>query len=122
MLGAHSNDHICSQLLRISVHHMIKGTRKERTRSAFVTISPAVLHGGVTTFLSLVFLASSESYCFITFFKIMSAIVILGLFHGLLFLPSMLSFSCGGNVHRTTDLEKELSNNGKDNSDFKTHK
>ena len=86
----------------------------ERTKSAFVTISPAVLHGGVTTFLSLVFLATSESYCFITFFKIMSAIVIFGLFHGLIFLPNLLSLSCVGNVDETKSLK-----NGIDNPDFK---
>ena len=95
----------------------------ERARSAFVTISPAVLHGGVTTFLSLVFLATSESYCFITFFKIMSAIVLFGLFHGLVFLPNMLSLSCGGNVDGK-NVEKDpplssISKNGIDNPDFK---
>ena len=99
----------------------------ERTKSAFVTISPAVLHGGVTTFLSLVFLASSESYCFITFFKIMSAIVLFGLFHGLLFLPNMLSLSCGGHVDETNNLEKDpslsgISKHGLDNPDFKPDK
>ena len=37
--------------------------------SGFVSISPAILHGGVTTFLALILLAFSESYPFITFFK-----------------------------------------------------
>ena len=67
-----------------------KGSKKQRTISGFVSISPAILHGGVTTFLALILLAFSESYPFITFFKIISLTVVFGLFHGLVFLPVML--------------------------------
>ena len=67
-----------------------EGSRKQRTLSGFIAISPAILHGGVTTFLALILLAFSESYPFITFFKIISLTVVFGLFHGLVFLPVML--------------------------------
>jgi predicted RND superfamily exporter protein len=52
--------------------------------------SPAILHGGITTFLALVFLSLSESHIFVIFFKIVSMTVVFGLFHGLLYLPVML--------------------------------
>ena len=66
------------------------GTREERTKNSFVSISPAILQGGMTTFLALIFLCNSMSKHFLTFFKITSMTVLFGLFHGLCFLPSML--------------------------------
>ena len=68
------------------------GPKKERIKNGFINISPAILQGGMTTFLALIFLCNSRSNLFITFFKINSMIVIFGLFHGLLFLPSILLF------------------------------
>merc|ERR1719331_3618372 len=89
-----------------------KGTRKQRTISGFVSISPAILHGGVTTFLALILLAFSESYPFITFFKIISLTVVFGLYHGLVFLPVMLI------LFGTDDTEqKEESEENTENTD-----
>ena len=67
-----------------------EGTKEERTKNGFVSISPAILQGGLTTFLALIFLCDSKSKTFITFFKITSMTVLFGLFHGLCFLPNML--------------------------------
>ncbi len=67
-------------------------TRDERVREALVHIGPAILNGGVSTFLAFVMLVSSESYVFKIFFKIFLLIVVLGLYHGLVLLPIVLSF------------------------------
>merc|ERR1719188_2336777 len=53
-------------------------------------MGPAILNGGITTFLALFFLAFSQSYAFIVFFKVFFLTVIFGLFHGLVFLPVVL--------------------------------
>ena len=37
---------------------------------ALVSIGPAVLNGGITTFLALILLGQSESNAFIIFFKV----------------------------------------------------
>ena len=58
--------------------------------NGFIAMGPAILHGGITTFLALIFLAFSESHVFVTFFNIVSMTVVFGLFHGLFFLPVML--------------------------------
>ncbi|XP_068204511.1 patched domain-containing protein 3-like isoform X1 [Palaemon carinicauda] len=71
-----------------------EGSRDERARLTVATIGPAVLNGGVSTFLAFIFLANSDSHVFITFFKIFFGVVIYGLFHGLVFLPVILSM-CG---------------------------
>ncbi|XP_042862296.1 protein patched homolog 3-like isoform X2 [Penaeus japonicus] len=67
------------------------GTRDERARNTVAKIGPAVLNGGFSTFLAFIFLANSDSHVFITFFKIFFAVVLYGLFHGLVFLPVLLS-------------------------------
>ena len=67
------------------------GTRVERTQTSLITMGPAITNGGVTTFLALVFLGVSESHVFITFFKVFLLTVVFGLFHGLAFLPAVMS-------------------------------
>ena len=54
------------------------------------TIGPAVLNGGITTFIAVVPLMFSTHYAFLGFFKVFFLAVIFGLFHGLVFLPVTL--------------------------------
>ena len=46
-----------------------EGTRDERTVTALQEIGPAVLNGGISTFIALSMLGFSESYVFLSFFK-----------------------------------------------------
>ena len=66
------------------------GSKKDRVMAAYLYIGPAILHGGTSTLLALSLLAFAESHIFKVFFKIVSLTVVLGLFHGLIFLPIML--------------------------------
>jgi len=68
-----------------------EGTRDERMVKTLTNIGPAVLNGGISTFLAFVLLCTSKSIIFLTFFKIFFLVVVFGLFHGLLFLPVVLS-------------------------------
>ena len=68
------------------------GDRNKRVRITLEEIGPAVLNGGFSTFLAFVLLVSSQSFVFQTFFKVFFLIVIFGLYHGLVFLPVVLSF------------------------------
>ena len=83
-----------------------KGTRKERAMNGFIAMGPAILHGGITTFLALIFLAFSESHVFVTFFNIVSMTVVFGLFHGLFFLPVMLILFGTDNVDDDDDRDE----------------
>ena len=67
------------------------GTRNERIRKTLENIGPAVLNGGFSTFLAFILLSFSKSHVFLTFFKIFFLVVVFGLFHGLVFLPVILS-------------------------------
>jgi len=67
------------------------GDRNARMQHALDEISPAVFHGGFSTILAFILLAASESYVFLTFFKVFFMTVMFGMFHGLFFLPVALS-------------------------------
>lgn len=68
-----------------------QGTRNQRAQQAVEAIGPAVLNGGFSTFIAFIFLANSDSHVFITFFKVFFGVCLYGLFHGLVFLPVLLS-------------------------------
>ena len=68
-----------------------KGSRDDRMKQTLTCIGPAVLNGGISTFLAFVLLSMSKSIIFLTFFKVFFLVVVFGLFHGLLFLPVVLS-------------------------------
>ena len=85
-----------------------KGSKIQRVTFGFSSISPAVVHGGMTTFLALIPLVSSQSHVFDYFFTIISLTVLFGLFHGLLFLPVMLAL-----IGSDTNLEDEIENKRK---------
>ncbi|MCL4124762.1 UNVERIFIED_CONTAM: hypothetical protein GTU68_017725 [Idotea baltica] len=67
------------------------GSKDQRVKDTLTKIGPAVLNGGFSTFLSFVFLAGSDSHVFKSFFKIFLAVCLYGLYHGLVFLPVVLS-------------------------------
>ena len=65
--------------------------RNKRAQEALINIGPAVLNGGISTFLAFVLLAGSRSHVFSVFFKIFFLVVTFGLFQGLVVLPVLLS-------------------------------
>ena len=99
------------------------GTRGERMKNTMIKIGPAVLNGGLSTFIAFVLLAGSKSKVFFTFFKIFFLVVWFGLYHGLIFLPVLLSI-IGPASHRTDQgfAQKNMASswelNGKENKAF----
>jgi len=84
-----------------------KGDRNQRIVSTMENIGPAVFNGGFSTFLAFILLAGSKSHVFISFFKIFFLVVVFGLFHGLVFLPVVLSL-IGPSELLESDVAKEL--------------
>ena len=74
---------------RFLVEH--SGSRTERVKRTLTNIGPAVMNGGISTFLAFILLANSRSHVFLTFFKIFFLVVVFGLFQGLVVLPIILS-------------------------------
>merc|ERR1711962_528350 len=77
--------HICHAFLTVS------GSKRERAHAALVDMGPAVLNGGISTLIAFILLLSSDSYFFLTFFKIFFLTVLFGVWHGLVLLPVLLS-------------------------------
>ena len=67
-------------------------SRDERVRKTIIAMGPAVFNGGFSTFLAFSILMISKSFVFKVFFKIFFLVVVFGLYHGLVFLPVVLSF------------------------------
>lgn len=65
--------------------------RSSRALKAMRHIGAAVLFGAGSTLLALSLLSFSQAYVFRAFFKIFLLVIVFGLWHGLLFLPVVLS-------------------------------
>lgn len=70
---------------------VVEGTRDQRAKSALMRIGGEVLSGAFTTFLAVVVMAAAEHYIFEVFFKMFAAIIIFGIWHGVVVLPVLLS-------------------------------
>eukprot|EP00794_Sanderia_malayensis_P008208 gene8208-9088_t len=90
-------------------------TRNERASSALTEIGPAVLNGGFSTFLAFVCLAFSSSYIFKSFFKVFFLVVLFGLFHGLIYFPTLLSL-IGPKAYSTKILKEDSEVSGSNNN------
>ena len=98
-------------------------SRQERATRGFLSISPAILHGGASTVLALVPIAFSQTHGFVVMFRLVSLIVLFGLFHGLLLLPVLLSLLGPDYVAKdeeNVNRETAAARNGIDNPDFKS--
>ena len=69
------------------------GHLPDRIIKTLTDVGPAVFHGGMSTFLATSVLAVSTNYTWRLFFKSFMIVTFFGLFHGLVFLPVMLSFT-----------------------------
>ncbi|GMH67585.1 hypothetical protein TL16_g04716 [Triparma laevis f. inornata] len=66
-------------------------TTVERLRLTMKQMARSVFFGGMTSFVGLLPLAFSQCEVFRVFFKMVLAIIILGLAHGLIFMPAVLA-------------------------------
>lgn len=67
----------------------ITGSRKDRAVHTLCQIGPAIIHGAVTTFFVFFVLIFAQSLS--SFFAVFVLVVVYGAFHGLCFLPVVLS-------------------------------
>ncbi|VDP24721.1 unnamed protein product [Heligmosomoides polygyrus] len=79
----------------------------ERMRNALYAVGAPILQSATSTILGVSFLASAESYVFRSFLKTIFLVILLGVLHGLVVLPVLLTMfhcSCGtGNSKSAPD-------------------
>lgn len=68
-----------------------RGGRRSRARDALSDVGTSVLNGAVSTFIAVVVLGFSDSYVFQTFFKVITSVIVFGVWHGMVWLPAVLS-------------------------------
>jgi multidrug efflux pump subunit AcrB len=68
-----------------------KSSSRERIRESLASLGWPITQGAVSTILAVVVLADVPAYMIITFFKTVFLAIVLGLLHGLIFLPVALS-------------------------------
>lgn len=96
-------DFIMHCLLR---YYEVPGTRREKCVEMLRTMGASILLGGISTFLGIMLLVFASSDIFFTIFVIFCGIVVLGVSHGLILLPVVLSI-IGPEDQVTTSLVKK---------------
>jgi Niemann-Pick C1 protein len=66
--------------------------KEERAIRSVLEIGPAVFHGGMSTLLMFGAMATVNSYSSQAFIKVFFLVIVFGLYHGLIFLPIVLSW------------------------------
>lgn len=86
--------HVCSAYLMSN-----KITRPERAKDAITHAASPIFNGGMSTFLGVLLLVFSDSYIFVSFFKVIVMVIGFGMLHAVLFLPALLSLVGPENRH-----------------------
>ena len=68
-----------------------KNNPNERATDALANLGYPIMQGALSTILGVVVLSASGSYIFWTFFRIMILVILLGLLHGLVFIPVFMT-------------------------------
>jgi len=93
----------------ICYHYMSEEGRspEERISASLYALGLPIIQGAISTILGVIGLAFAPSYVYVTFFKMMFLVIFLGVAHGLILLPVLLSLfgpgSCSGGSRDSTD-------------------
>ena len=80
-----------------------------RVRASLYALGLPIVQGAVSTILGVFGLAFAPSYLFVTFFKMIFLVILLGAIHGVILLPVLLSLFGPGSCSRSTKKTKSSS-------------
>ena len=95
----------------VSYHFMSRQNRTspERVRDSMYALGLPIIQGACSTVIGVIGLAMAPSYIFITFFKMVFLVIVLGALHGLILLPVLLSLFGPGTCDKTSRLDSKKS-------------
>ena len=88
---------------------------KDRIKASLYALGIPILQGATSTIIGVIGLAFAPSYLFVTFFKMIFLVIMLGAFHGMILLPVLLSLMGPGSCTKTGD-QGSSSSTGKKSS------
>lgn len=104
----------------VHISHMFlktPGEPDERLMIALRDMGPAVFNGAMSTFIAVLVLSITDSYIFKVFFSSLFLCVVLGMTHGVIFLPVCLSILAPAPHAEEMDSTKELQMQPANNND-----
>lgn len=111
----------------VHISHMFlktPGDPDERLVIALRDMGPAVFNGAMSTFIAVLVLSITDSYIFKVFFSSLFLCVVLGMAHGVIFLPVCLSILAPAphaeEMDSTKELQMEPTNKNEVSSSVKT--
>ena len=95
----------------ICYHYMSVEDREpeKKISSSLFALGLPIIQGAISTVLGVVGLAFAPSYLFITFFKMIFLVILLGALHGLVLLPVLLSLFGPGSCEKKSSGQSTLS-------------
>merc|ERR1719351_329447 len=82
------------------------GSPNDRVRNSLYSLGLPICQGAISTILGVIGLMIAPSYIFVTFFKMVFLVIILGALHGLFLLPVLLSLFGPGSCSKVETEEK----------------
>ena len=95
----------------ICYHYMSVEDREpeKKIASSLFALGLPIIQGAISTVLGVVGLAFAPSYLFITFFKMIFLVILLGALHGLVLLPVLLSLFGPGSCEKKSSGQSTIS-------------
>ena len=79
----------------------MSGRPADRIKRSLYALGIPILQGATSTIIGVLGLAFAKSYLFVTFFKMIFLVITLGMFHGMILLPVLLSLMGPGKNNLT---------------------
>ena len=70
---------------------MVTGRPADRIKKSLYALGIPILQGASSTIIGVLGLAFAHCYLYVTFFKMIFLVIVLGMFHGMILLPILLS-------------------------------
>jgi hypothetical protein len=94
----------------------MSGRPEDRIKTSLYALGIPILQGAASTILGVLGLGFAPSYLFVTFFKMIFLVIMLGAWHGMFLLPVLLSLMGPGSCSSSADKIDKAEDSSKQSS------